>query len=408
MVKRVLFFGSYDVGEGYPRARSLQQALEAWGVEVHHLREDLLPGRGERLKAARQIWRWPALCRRLFKGGQKLKERLRSYLQEHEIDAILVPYPGHFCVRWVREIWNGPLFLDLFLSLEDTVVYDRAYFEPRTLPARLMGWLDRRACDVADLVLLDTPEHAARVSDLTGLPESRFGFVPIGDPDAPAEPYPWPERKAGESLPVLYCGTGVPLHGVPEILEACSVAENIRLTFVGGTGEQRDVARALGDDRVEVIDRWVSRDELSHLFREHSLHFGIFGQSQKADRVVPYKVVHALAAGRAVVTLDSSAVNTLLTPGQDCYTVPRGDTEAIVRVLHGAVEAPQILRKVGERARHSYERMFSPRAIGQRLLFQVEESTGSAWINDGAESTDEGRVDAEDLVDSGVFESIES
>lgn len=380
MPRRILFFGIFDVQGGYPRARSLEAGLREHGVEVLTLREDALPARGERQALVRDLRRWPGAFRRLLVARRKLRRELRALLQRERIDAVLVPYPGWFALSWLRGIWDGPVILDLFLSLYDTAILDRQLFGPRSLPARFLRLLDRRVCRRADLVLLDTPEHANFVAELTGLPREHFDFVPVGDPDAPATPPPFPGFPKGERLPVLYCGTGVPLHGLDILLAAIARSEHVQLGIVGGTESFRRAAAALGEDRVRLHETWASGERLQELFAQHWVHVGIFGESDKAQRVVPYKVVHALACGRPVITGDSSSVNTLLSPGSDCLTVPMGDVVALTRALDVAPESERLLREIGIRARRSYERMFSPWAIGRRFLLHMERVTGDAWL----------------------------
>jgi glycosyltransferase involved in cell wall biosynthesis len=380
MPRRVLFFGIFDIDGGYPRARSLKAGLAEHGIDVQLMRTDALPVRGERQKLVRSIHRWPGAFFKLLGARSKLRSELRALLRRESFDAVIVPYPGWFALPWLRGIWDGPILLDLFLSLYDTAVYDRAIFREGSLPARMLERLDRRACERADLVLLDTPEHATFVSELTNIDRSRFDFVPIGDPDAPKEALPFPAFDPGERLPALYCGTGVPLHGLDTLLPAVARCKRSRLSVLGGTPQFRKDVATLGDDRARLLAEWASGDELRDVFAQHWLHVGIFGESDKAQRVVPFKVVHALACGRPVVTGDTSSVNTLLSPGSDCFTVPTGDVVALARVLDGAPESERILRMIGQRARRSYDRMFSPWAIGRRLLIQLEQLTGETWL----------------------------
>ncbi|MFQ5503832.1 MAG: glycosyltransferase [Planctomycetota bacterium] len=378
--KHVLFFGSFDLERGYPRARSLIQSLENQGVEVGLLHRSLLPVRGARLKLARSLLRWPRAALRVWWGGIRLRRALRRYLREHHVDVILVPYPGHFAVRWARKLFRGPVVLDMFLSISDTMISDRGMFRQGGLVYRFLRRIDRKACQNADLVLLDTPEHASFVQQLTGFPEEKFSFVPVGDPDAPKDAFPLPGLDPGQPLKVVYVGTGVPLHGVDTVLAACARTEGIHLTFVGGTAAQLETARTISPDKVSIIEDWIGKDTMHRLYAEHHVALGIFGSGEKADRVIPFKLVHALSAGRPAVTAETSAVNTLLDPGWDCLTCPPGDPVALSRSLASLRDESRLLPKISQRARMSYERMFSPRAIGFRLLVHLEALTGAEWL----------------------------
>ncbi len=396
--KRVLFFGTYDVEQGYPRARSLMQSLEAQGIETLGLREDLLPTKGKRLRLLRRPWTWPGQGLHIWLGGVRLRSQLRALLREERVDAIIVPYPGYLAVEWARKVFDGPIFLDLFLSLSDTIVADRGLFRAGGRVDHLLKAIERRACDRADGVFLDTPEHQNYVTEETGLAAEKFFFVPIGDPQAPDEPFPYPFREPGQDLRAVYLGTGVPLHGVETMLSGVARTEGMHLTFIGGTPEHRHAARALGSNRATVIEDWLGSERIHGLLAAHHIVFGLFGTSAKAGRVVPYKLVHALAAGRAGVTAETSSIRTLLDPGVDCYTCQAGDSAGLARVLRGIVENPTLASIVANRARRSYERMFSPEAIGSRLLMGMELVTGDSWSAPRSEGASESRscVPAED------------
>ena len=376
MTRRVLFFGSYDRGPGYPRARSLRQALEAYGVEVHEVQRSLLPERGKRHELVRKPWRWPFAALSSFGDFRALGRELEAALAEFAPDVVLVPYPGWFSVRQARKIWKGPLVLDLFMSLQDTVVADRRMFRSGGAVDRWLGRIDRRACQAADRVLLDTPQHVAAVAELTGTQLASMGFVPVGDPDAAEQAKPFPPIEGRVEL--LFVGTGVPLQGIDTLLEACEASAKVSLTFVGGSEEQRARARALGE-RCARVEAWLDREEIARLADRSHVVAGVFGETAKAQRVVPFKALLALSHGRVLLTAETEAVSTLLEPGADCFTVPIADPEAIARSLDELAQDPERLERVGRLGRARYESTFSPVAIGRRLIQEFEAVTGSSW-----------------------------
>lgn len=362
---RVLLFGCWERGPGYPRPHTLTGALAEAGFDLQTCREE--PPRMGRSKAAtmRETWRWPLYWARTRRARARLRARLRAALATTSPDVLLVPYPGHLAVHWARDLFAGPIVLDLFLSAHETVVEDRGLLRERSMGARLLARLDRRACAAADLVLLDTPDQAARMARVTGLPLARFDWVPVSDPDEPRAPPPYEPPADGEPLRLLFFGNGVPLHGVPTLLEAVSRARGVHLTLIGGAPAER--ARAAGARWATVEGVFVSPHELRrHLARAH-LVGGVFGSSGKADRVIPFKVAHALAAGRPVITADSTAARRLLRPGQDCEVCPAGDPAALAARLEELRGSPDRLRRLALAARERYEETFSRAALARRL-----------------------------------------
>ena len=377
-MKRVLLFGTYDLGAGYPRTRGLLAALAAAGVELVECQRDALPARGQRARTVRNPLLWPLALLKLASARASLRWRLRAAIRAARPDCVLVAYPGHLAVGWARSVFDGPIVLDLFLSAFDTVVGDRGLLRPASLAARGLRWLDTRACGDADRVLLDTWEHADFVAQLTGLRRDRFGHVPICDPDAPSVPAPLPPLR--DWIDLLFIGSGVPLHGLPVLLDAVGRARGVRLTLVGGSAAERAAAVTLPPERLRLLPAWVDPRSLPALLAECHLAAGIFSDRAKAQRVVPFKLVHGLAAGRPVVSADTPAVRRLLLPGRDVLTVPPGDVVELTAALRLLTAEPERLTALAAQARPAYDRVFSVTACSAALLDELAAATGSNWV----------------------------
>lgn len=368
----VVFCGAWDEGPGYPRATALRQGLRALGVAVRDCR---LPGLGTRKQGLlRAPWRWPGALWRMAGQRRELRRALRAAFEAERPRCVVVPYPGHFVVADVAEVARAsgvPVVLDLFLSAYDTVVEDRAAVRPGSLGAHLLQRLDARACAAADLVLLDTAPHAAYVAELTGLPGERFDWLPLADPAAPGAARPWPGGAAGP-LRVLFFGTGVPLHGLRTLVEAVAAAPAIELTLVGGTAADRDAARGVLGARLRLEPPFVDRARLQELLDDCQLVAGVFGSSGKAHRVVPWKVVHALAAGRPVVTADAPAVAGFLDGSGAVFPVPAGDAAALAALLRDLAADPERVAAAAAAARPAYERHFGVPVLARRWARVLE------------------------------------
>ncbi|GAB4159962.1 MAG: hypothetical protein Fur0037_27000 [Planctomycetota bacterium] len=360
---RVLICGAWDEGPGYPRARAIRDALKAAGAEVRECRAPPLGTSKQRV--LRRPWLWPLWFARETARRILFRRRLASHCRHDPPSVALVPYPGHLYVRDVRRIVKAPVVLDLFLPAFETAVEDRRLFAPRSLPARYLDYLDRRACECADLVLLDTEEHAASVSSRTGASPARFAELPVSDPDAPAVPAPY-ELGRTAPLELLFFGTGVPLHGLPVLLDAVAETPRIRLSLIGGARPDRARAARLGD-RVRLLPVFVSRARLQQEIDRSDVVAGIFSANPKAMRVVPFKVVHALASGRPVVTADSPAVRRLIGTDKGAILVPPADAVSLASTLAALDRDRAVLARAAARARETYDRVFSIASTSERL-----------------------------------------
>ena len=366
MTLRVLVFGAWDDGPGYPRTRAWLQGLDAVG-HAPTLWRVPSPWSGQRkIDVVRQPWRWPRAACQLLAMRRRTRDELSTALRQVQPDVVVVPYPGHTLVPVVRAAFSGAIVLDLFLPAHDTAVEDRAYFAVGSLPARALRALDRRACAAADLVLLDTPAHAAHVALTLGLTPSRTSWVPVGDPDAPSAGWLYPPLTS--PLRLLFFGTGVPLHGLGVLVEAVhACAGAVRLEVIGGSPREREAVDRLASPHVALLPGFVTRRDLDVAMARAHVITGVFGTSSKAQRVVPFKVVHGLAAGRPVLTGDTPAVREWLTPGADVLLAPMGDASALAECLRALARAPEVLPAIAAAARSAFDRRFSSLALGERM-----------------------------------------
>lgn len=363
MNRDVLLAGAWDEGPGYPRAASLRQGLTAAGARVRECRAPSLGACKQRL--VRQPWRWPTAWLRQRSERRTLVAAVRGEVARQRPDVVLVPYPGHAVVQDLAAAVDVPVVLDLFLSAYDTVVEDRGIVRPGSLLAQWLRGVDHKACAAADLVLLDTAENAAYVAALTGLPPQKFTWLPVHDPCAPASVSPLPAAADGV-LELLFFGTGVPLHGLDTLVRAVAAAPRVRLTLVGGTRADRAAAVRLLVDRVRLLPEFVPFEELERLLAASHLVAGVFGASGKAQRVVPFKVVHALAAGRPVVSAETPALLRWLDGSGAVFVVPAGDADALAAELSRLANEPARLIEACAAARPAYDRWFGTTAQAAR------------------------------------------
>jgi len=250
-----------------------------------------------------------------------------------EPDVVIVGYLGQFDVLLARLLWPRTTIVLDHLVPAVGVATDHGITNPWLLG--VLGTVDRIATSVASTVLVDTEEH------LGLLPPGRAGTGLVVLPGAP-EAYHRPPVCIDETpLRVVYAGTYIPLHGTPVIARAIALLEgrtNLRFTMIGRGPERALVEQiVVPDERVNWID-WLSPEDLAAELAQHHICLGIFGVTQKAERVVPMKVYLGAASGCAIVTGDSPPQARLL--GSEALLVPRGDPRALADVLAGLAERP--------------------------------------------------------------------
>jgi glycosyltransferase involved in cell wall biosynthesis len=335
---KVVVFGTYDV-RVHPRGAVLIEGLAEHGFDIVEVNERLELGTAERVGMLQHPTQLPRLLGRLARCWVTLLSRSRS---AGRADAVLVPYLGHFDVllarlRWPRRI----VVLDHLVSAAATA-QDRG--ERSGSKLRLLSWLDSLATGMADVIVVDTEESAA-VLPLRS--RARAVVVPVG---ATREWFAAGEARDNGRRPgplrVIFFGSFTPLQGTAVIARALALlGEDTLAVTLLGTGQDHDEVRRTLLDRRDITWRdWVPIEELPALVADHDVCLGIFGDTEKALRVVPTKIYQGAAAGCALVTSDT--VPHRLALGDAALLVPPGDHAALAGALAALAGSPEELARL--------------------------------------------------------------
>ena len=346
---RVLYFGTYD--RDYPRNAQVISCLRRAGVHVteHHI------GVWE---GQRDSWRaGPAALGRLVAAEVRLLRRPCD-----DFDVVVVGYPGHLDLAAARHAAAGrPVVFNPLVSLADTFVSDRRRFEPGSLAARALETIDQRAFRAADIVVADTQAHALHLAALAGLPPERVEVCFVGAEERVFDPGWTP----AEPFTCLFVGKLIPLQGIETILAAARTEPELPFRVVG-SGQLEPLLRGRPAN-VEWIP-WVDYDRLPGELYRAGCALGIFGTTDKAQRVIPNKAFQALACGTPLVTADTPAARELLVDGQSALLVPPGDPNALAVALRRLAADPALARKLSEGGLAAYREHASEEVLGRRWL----------------------------------------
>jgi len=330
---RILGFGTYDTSK-HPRMGVILDGLRAHGDIIIEANSPLGLSTAERVRMLERPWLLYRLATRVLSRWVHVLVAAVRARRKGPIDAVIVGYLGQFDVLLARLLFpRTPVALDLLVFAADTA-------EDRGVTARIrlgaLRLLDGLACRSADIVLVDTEEHARRVP---GAKARMVEVVPIGASEpwfsaAEADCYHADRPSADRPLKVIFFGLYTPLQGAPVVGEAIRILadrQDIEFTMVGtGQDYERTRTRAASNERVTWTD-WIEADELPRIVAGHDVCLGIFGTTDKAQRVVPNKVYQGAAAGCVIVTSDTAPQRRALRDA--AIFVRAGDPDALAKEL---------------------------------------------------------------------------
>ena len=164
-----------------------------------------------------------------------------------------------------------------------------------------------------------------------------------------------------------YKGYDVFFRALPAIV---AQVPHVRVTLAGaGDLSPWMPAITAAQDRIRVINRFVSDEETSRLFSETSIPVLPYVEASQSG-----VALLAAAHGRAVVASRVGAIPEAVQDGITGILVPPGDPDALARAVIDLLnDSPRRIR-MGQTARSSAEERFGPAATGRKLLDVYQEA----------------------------------
>jgi glycosyltransferase involved in cell wall biosynthesis len=369
---RIIAAGTFD--RDFGRNRRLISLLRHAGHEVVLCQVDLYGAVKYDIVSAGKL-------SMLIRGAAAYVRLLWRFVRTPRADAVLVMYPGWFdmlVVGPVARLRRMPVVFDIYISLSDTIVVDRQLAKEHSVIGRLSRIVDWLSIRSARRLLADTPANADLYRRIGRIERERIGVVWVGAEDDVFRPRP---EIAPHPRRVLFYGTFIKLHGVDVIVRAAKLleAEGVEFRIIGTGQELAPVERLVAELDVTNIE-FTPRVPLADLPSEiaaATVCCGIFGTSEKAQRVVPNKVFECVAVGRPVVTGDTPALRGAFSDAEIAF-VPPGDPRALARVIAELLADPDQAEALAAAARRHYLADYATDSLSRMLedefLVAVQES----------------------------------
>lgn len=350
-IKTILVFGHFDLEGG--RSWVIRKGLQKHGYTLK-------------------------FCRTEAKGiGAKYRDLWAQWQQYRgKVDAIYVPFLGHNFLPmlwWIKRREKIPIVFDGFLSLYDTAVNDRRLLASYSVWA-WVNWLqDFLACRIPHIMLIDTPEYAQYFEKTFTALKVKLLPLPIGCRTDLFHPIA-ASGKDDAVFQVEFHGTFIPLQGIETILSAAKILqdqkERIRFTLIG-KGQTYPVMRELANNlqltNLEFTES-LPMERIPQRIANADVCLGIFGETAKADRVIPTKAYEIMACGKPLITGDTTAARRVLRDGENALLTKPGDAQALADAILRLKANTELRETLGRNGRALTEKEFMPEKIVEPLV----------------------------------------
>lgn len=237
-----------------------------------------------------------------------------------DVDVIFLPAFTHQDVAVIRLLSGKPVLFDPLISRYLSKVFDYkkvSRFSPRALKNYLK---DKISMQMADLVICDTSCHRDYYHSTFNIPLHKLHVVPVGvntDEFPPAPPLP-----LHDTFVAGFYGGFIPLQGTRMIVETARILKDhtdIHFRLIGNGFEFAAIQQLVKAYELNNISLpgWVAYDQLAAEMNNFDICLGIFGETLKADLVIPNKIFHYAALAKAIITKASPAIREVFEDRKD-------------------------------------------------------------------------------------------
>lgn len=273
--------------------------------------------------------------------------------------------------RWAKKK-KIPLVFDPLISAYDKQVWERNKFSEGSKQAeKLLQW-EQALFQSVDYLVADTARHAKFYADKMQVDATKIVVLPVGAEESLFMPMSRNDTGLNRPLRILFYGSYIALQGPEIIAKAVQLYDgsDVEWIFIGDGPLRKHVQQALqGLDCVHFLD-WVPYVDLAEKIAQADICLGVFGSTEKTQRVIPNKVYQALACGRPVITSESDVYPLPLKEQADSglFFVRANDAVALANKVAELAAQPELILQSRENARQSYQQYFSNTVLKDSLL----------------------------------------
>lgn len=286
-----------------------------------------------------------------------------------DADVIFLPSFTHQDVAMIKLLSGKPVLFDPLISRYLSKVFDYKKvnrFSPRALKNYLK---DKISMQMADLVICDTSCHRDYYHTTFNIPLHKLHVVPVGvnTDEFPPSP-PLPDHV---TFVAGFYGGFIPLQGTRMIVEAARILKDhadIHFRLIGNGFEFKVIEQSVQTYQLSniTLPGWVAYDQLAAEMNNFDICLGIFGETLKADLVIPNKIFHYAALEKAIITKASPAIREVFEDGKNIL-LSENTPEAIAEKILLLKNNIRLRQQLAQGAYETICMKYNHRAIGQMV-----------------------------------------
>jgi glycosyltransferase involved in cell wall biosynthesis len=292
-------------------------------------------------------------------------------------------YKIFFLFLYLKLFTKNIIIYDAYLSFYENIITDRNRFSKFSLASLFFYLLDYIIVYFSDILIFDTKEHQDYFKENYKIKKQTKLLVwPVSLDVKKIDKYL--NYDSDDSLfykdkyNILFYGTYIPLQGIEYIIKAANflkTKENLMFTLIGDGYKKKEIKELVKEYNLTNIKfiNLVTYEKLFSYIKQADLCLGIFGDTDKAKRVIPNKVLECLSAKKIVITGRNNALERYFESNNDIVYCELANEKDIVRKIQEVYKNYEQYKRLGYNGREKIERSFSTKALKDKIIRNLYE-----------------------------------
>lgn len=227
---------------------------------------------------------------------------------------------------------------DFFISMYDTLCYDRKKIKKNSRLAHLLYKADKLTLSLADIVICDTHAHGQYFAETFLVNPEKIYTLYLQADTSIFHPMSCPRPDfLKNKFVILYFGSILPLQGADIVLEAMNILKkrtDFYFYFIGPMKDKKIAASKPVSKNIKYFD-WLSLEELAMYIHYSDLCLaGHFNSSiEKAKRTIPGKAYIYQAMDKPMILGENPANHELFSNASTVSFVEMGNAQALADAI---------------------------------------------------------------------------
>lgn len=280
------------------------------------------------------------------------------------VDVIIANFRCWEILPVLRLITKQPIIYDAHISIWQTYCEERKKCAPYSLIGRLLYYIDKYNCNIANIIMIDTISHARYFSQTFRIPEKRLLPVYISCESSRFRPIDGASHRDNSVTKVFWAGSGIPLQGLEFVIDAMKLLREqpIHLRLAGSSRIIDRMKLRAGDGKnITFIGRVPRETVVEEIDSADICLGGHYSGMSKAKNVIAGKLYEMIAMRKPVIAGDSAAVRELFTDGENILLCEMGSARALAEAILLLHNNPGLCASIASNAYNLYNTRLQPK-----------------------------------------------